>query len=433
MTRSSTCLLVLALAGCLPRPPAWVDSGDSQTLPGQIALDPDEVAALSEVALGCRADVVVSVSNVGEGILVLSEVEMQDPVEGLDFDLNDDGGTRPLPWALEAGDQRNLGKIVYEPTELPPSNELGRLLVSSNDPEASESKILVEGSAIQPGSAFDEFTAGAHPMDVLFTVDHFGSTLDEVAALETGFWDFANTLWNHGIDYRIMAVTQVDGCVAVKPRWIDDSRNKDGATGLFSAMVDPQAPNESESSQGLQRALNALSSNNLESDGCNAGFLRQDAMLHVVGVSDEADGSHDKPDYYVDALTTMKASPYEAVFSAIGYPQSDCASSSQIYTGFVEAVDLTEGVFLSLCEDRWYDKLGSFALSMLERANRVTYPLTAKPNPSSIAVTVSSQVLSSGLWSYDEEANAVILDADQAKPALDADVRVDYELEVVCK
>ena len=432
MNPRTACFFALAVAGCLPRPPDF-DPGtdDSAVELGQIQVNPSEVVQLPGVVIGCGVETQVNVANTGAGLLSIESFEVQNAEAGLSFELSDQDGKLPLPWTLESEDSVVLGFIVYAPTDEPESQELGNLIITSTDPTTPDYKLRVQGLATEPYSDSESFTAGARPMDVLFTVDHSGSTFDDRGALMLGFWDFAQALYAYGIDYQIMAVTTLDGCVVTKERWIDDGFGEAAAEGLFEAMiaVEPKG-GDLEAAQGLLRAKNALSVSNTGSGGCNDGFLREDAMLHVVGISDEADASPDGHQGYIDDMLLMNKWPAETVFHGIGAP--DGAACSFEYTGFIEAVAQTSGQGVSICEPAWESTLGGFGTAMVNRADPTTYQLEGTPDEDSVQVYVATEVLSSGLWDYDKESKTVVI-VSSAAPALGDTVRVDYDIEPVCE
>jgi len=268
-------------------------------------------------------------------------------------------------------------------------------------------------------------------MDVLFTVDHSSSTPDERSALERGFSGFAQALYAWGIDYRIMAVTMLDGCVVTSDLWIDDSYAESAAQGLIEAMI-AQEPTggDAESSQGLLRAKNAFSDSAQDAGGCNEGFRRQEAMLHIIGLSDEADDSPGGFQQYIDALALATDWPTETVFHGIGVP--DGGSCGGDYTGFIEAAEQTGGSWVSVCDASWETQLDVLGQDLVARADRTSYQLEAQPDETSLQVHVASQLLSSGLWTYDAGTNAVTI-GTSAEPELGASVSIDYSVEPDCE
>ncbi len=387
---------------------------------------------LAEVPIGCEANNEVLVSNVGAGPLEIEAWKLHEGIDGLYFDLADDGGSNPLPWRLDPGDEVSLGTVVYLPVVVPESRDFGNLVITSSDPGQGELELQVQGSAYEPGETSEIFNAGLHPMDLLFTVDRYSSTVDDLASLQLGFWDFVSVLYGYGIDYHILAVTMLDGCAVTKQPWIDDSYGQSAAEGLLAALL-AQEPEggDSEATQGLLRAKHALSKEAL--GGCNLDFRRAGAMLHVIGLSDKADTSPGSYDEYVEDLSTITQWPLETVFHGIGHPSSGCNDGThEPYTGFLEAADQTSGEFVSLCENTWYENMAGSGTALVSRADRSTYVLEGEPDPSSMKVSVADTLLDKGDWSFEETTNSVVL-VSAAEPSLADTVRIAYSAVVDCE
>ena len=99
--------------------------------------------------------------------------------------------------------------------------------------------------------------------------------------------------------------------------------------------------------------------------GCNEGFLRDDAILHVVFISDEDDNSpgwnEGDPDYwldYVDQIITIKGREDQVRFSAITGPAPDGCDGAEPGFGYNEAVTSIGGERLNICQD-WASQIHS--------------------------------------------------------------------------
>jgi hypothetical protein len=167
---------------------------------------------------------------------------------------------------------------------------------------------------------------------------------------------------------------------------------------------------------------------------CNDGFLRTDALLHVILVSDEHEQSAATWDTYVDELIDRKGDASLVRVSAIAGTEADDAAlvdpdlcSAEHGAGSEEAVGATGGTFLSICSD-W---AGSMSALADETLSQETFPLLQLDAvPTSIEVTVDGQPASG--WSFDGATNSVVFDAASA-PQQGSTVVVDYATYAVCE
>ena len=152
---------------------------------------------------------------------------------------------------------------------------------------------------------------------------------------------------------------------------------------------------------------------------CNDGFLRDDALLHVITISDEPEQSTDAWGTYVTAMEEYKPSVQQLRISAVAGDYPAGCDNASAGTGYYEAVLATEGVFLSIC-DPWQDTVRALGDAS---AWIWTAPLSETPDPDTVAVTVEGSSRAEG-WHYDQDTNAVIF--DEGFPKAYHTVRVSY-------
>ncbi len=417
-------LLILGLSACLPRPPAFDTDGAPSGDGPQISVSPDSEADMGELVVGCGSEVEVWVRNVGGSELEVFEVDLVADNPDLSWGLEADS---PLPWFIEPDEHRLLGTLSFLPLTEFASNNLGTLKVTSDDPDNATVSLPVLGSVISNRMS-DSWSAGVYPMDLVFTIDRSGSTMDEVSYLSQAIPAITESLDSHGVHFRMLATTQIDGCHPGSEIWIDNDHSSSIAQALFDEMVDVAASAKT-ATQGLLRAENALGAEAQTSGGCNDGFRRDDAMLHIFGVSDEADGSPgDSHDYLLTQQEDIKP-PYEVVYNAIGASQN--CGDAETYHGFLELSDTTQGQFVSVCDGDWWDGLDSLGAALAQRADRATYILSEVPLTETITVEVNFEALDGG-WVYSEALNAVVLD-DKTVPDHGTAIKVGYFPEPVCE
>ncbi|MBK8011147.1 MAG: choice-of-anchor D domain-containing protein [Deltaproteobacteria bacterium] len=296
----------------------------------------------------------------------------------------------------------------------------------------------------------DVFTQLESPLvDILFVIDNSCSMQEEQVSLTENFSSFMRFAEAHRLDYQIAVVsTDVDGSfsaacpqplVAERP-----GRQAMGACGYFadgtgagvaSPSSDPNwriiAPDEypspdvafnavatqgiagSGSEKGLQAAYQALSSPLIT--GWNGGFLRPEAYLALIFVSDEEDQSTNPVDFYVNYFRAIKgvrnANRFSA--SAIVGPVDDpfCASTADPGRRYVELARETGGVHDSICTKNWAASLENLGQSAF--GYKTSFFLSNEPLVASIEVSLDGRVIDetaqSGQkrWSYEPDLNAI--------------------------
>ena len=146
--------------------------------------------------------------------------------------------------------------------------------------------------------------------------------------------------------------------------------------------------------------------------GWNRGFLRADATLEVVYMSDEEDQSPARVSFYIDFLKSIKGFRNEGLMhaSAIVGPPGGCQSnngSADSGNRYIEVVEATNGSWHSICAEDFgpaLETIGNRAFGL-----RVQFFLSRVADPATIVVTVEGAEQADG-WLYDEESNSVVFD-----------------------
>ncbi|WP_235685669.1 MULTISPECIES: choice-of-anchor D domain-containing protein [Corallococcus] len=358
----------------------------------------------------------------------------------------------PLPATIPAGGRAKL-TAKYTPAE-------------EGDDAATVRFTLKDGSVFNAGlvgrglaktNQTDRFIQDAEArVDVLFVVDNSGSMMEEQQSLGENFAAFLTAASAAHVDYRIGVTTT--GLDPSPGGWSECPGGAQGGENgrLFPVdnssprIITPQTPNAAQvfannthvgvchwNEQGLDAAYRALSEPllyNLDdprtpqpNDG-NGGFLREDAKLAIIALSDEEDFSSQPVDFYETYFLALKGNdPSKVTFNAVVGPEdlSTCPTSSSSGTRYMELARKLGGVVDSICTPNWATSLEKLSESAFG-PNR-TFPLSESPaNPGAISVRVDG-VPATGGWSYDGRANAVIFDRSRA-PAPGALVEITYPL-----
>jgi hypothetical protein len=293
-------------------------------------------------------------------------------------------------------------------------------------------------------------------VDVLFIVDNSGSMMEEQQSLGSNFSAFLSAATAAHVDYRIGVTTT--GLDPSPGGW---SECPGGALGgengrLFPVdnssprIITPDTPNAAAvfaynthvgvchwNEQGLDAAYRALSDPllyNLDdprtpqpNDG-NGGFLREDAKLAIIALSDEEDFSSQPVAFYETYFLALKGNdPSKVSFNAVVGPAdlSTCPTSSSSGMRYMELARKLGGVVDSICTPNWAASLERLSESAFG-LNR-TFPLSDEPSDAgAIAVKLDGAPVTSG-WTYDAKNNAVVFDRSRV-PAPGVVVEVTYPL-----
>jgi hypothetical protein len=165
------------------------------------------------------------------------------------------------------------------------------------------------------------------------------------------FDQFMSRLEESGASYQIGVVsTDADdpthsGRLQGNPLYISNSTPN--AKDAFIQNVD-LAETENRVEKGLDAMRLALSADLLA--GHNSGFLRENAALFVIVVSDEDDGSIGDTRYYARWLDHLKAKGNENLvsFSAIVGAEG-CENVTSFGDRYIEVQEITNGLFYRIC------------------------------------------------------------------------------------
>lgn len=195
---------------------------------------------------------------------------------------------------------------------------------------------------------------------------------------------------------------------------------------------------------GLEAAKLALTGSNVAAGGPNHGFLRENALLSIIVISDEDDVSPGLVSDYVNSFLAVKNGRSDAVlFSAIaGDVPGGCSSSvGYAWSGdrYYTAVSALNGAFESICAPDWANKLQAIGDLTFEALTKFTLErepdldsvvvLVTKPDGTVVEVprydpTATPPVFSG--WSLDAENNVVFF--GEAVPEAGAKIEVSYNV-----
>ena len=282
-------------------------------------------------------------------------------------------------------------------------------------------------------------------VDVLWVIDTSSSmdTHQNLLAQQMGL--FVDSMNNTGLDYH-MAVTTMDF-------------SPTGAKGKFVAatgtplILTSQTPNltqilsqriqlgggGSPVERGLEAMKTALSAPLAGPNGYNDGFLRKDALLVVVFLSNEDDQSATL-DYaaFLDSvrppLPLTGERSWLAQFMGVTDGDSSCKTSAWSQTGYsevgvkyMELANLSGGVSEAICDADMKRALTNVKSRVLEVMTE--YRLDRSPNLATLQVYVNGarvpQDAANG-WTYYSSHNSVRFHG-AAVPPVDSSIRISYD------
>jgi len=314
----------------------------------------------------------------------------------------------------------------------------------------------------------DEFVQRtAEASDVLFVVDNSGSMTEERQALIDNFAVFLEFLVDSPLDYHIGVVTLDDpedppiGTLLGSPNYMDSSM-ADQVEDHFNDIINGIQTNPDGTCEvGLEASYRAVSPDpEGYEDTTNAGFYREDALLSVVMISDEDDGSSEgadcpTPDAFIHHseyspwIANLKGSHTTDLiyFAAIvGDEQTGCYSqwgNAEPGRGYLDVVDYLgedHSTFFSICEHDWSEVMVRIGLAAA--GLRTAFHLSHVPVEGTLRVFLDLDGEGAGIeleifedpsgqtpysFVYDRVSNSLMFTVENMPPESSV-LRVEYQL-----
>lgn len=375
----------------------------------QISPDPLDMGTLW---LGCAAEDVVYLSNVGNEDLVVGSLSL----DGAGFALPD---LPDLPLLIQPGDSVPLPVLFAPEVE---GDFTATLTATSNEPDEIRQATQVGVASVVPERTEVFEVPLDPPVDILFYVDQSWSMEDDANNLAENFTFFIDRLGEIAPDWQVLVAIEDDGCTRFP---ILAPGTGDYETTFLTAVTQGDGGVWTEA--GLTIAANALDATG--AGECNEGFVRPESMVHAILVTDEAEQSPNSWDTYVNRMQEAVGDRGRFRISAIaGDFPAGCSTpenSASPGSGYWEAVSATGGIFLSICSDWWthVDSLADVTLT------RDTFWLAYPPDPETLAVNVNGRARTD--WSYDADGNAIVFSGEYLPIEGDV-VEVTYTQLLVC-
>ena len=346
-----------------------------------------------ELLINCHDEYDLTISSVGTAPLIIDDLlYINTPELSMDTTVN-------LPLTLKPGEELVI-TFSYDEEDL--HTDTGSLYIYSNALGKNEQKATHEGVGIPHGTHTDVFEQEEiRKSDILFVIDNSCSMSQEQDLMSENMETFVEKLVLSEVDFQAAVITTDD----VTPVGGVMSGDDFDVVSQLAAAVDVGNGGGS-TEKGQQMAMEAIDINGTLSPG---KFVREDAFLSIVIVSDEDDASPLTDVEYYDFFMTIKDPDMFAWHSVVGTgvlpPDPAICNPSATGYRYMDQSFYTYGVVLDICAD-WGDSLTVLAESSYRIED--TYPLTKDAISTSIKVSVDGVELTEG-WVYNEISNVVYL------------------------
>ena len=351
--------------------------------------------------LGCEETIDVEIKNIGNVDLEIYDIDYLANVPA-DMHIHDFYDIiTSLPMTLAPDELINLS-LTYAPLDT--LNDASILQVYSNDPATPVASANQIGNGEYESLHTETFEQdGIVDVDILFVVDNSGSMGSNQTNLKNNFSSFISVFSAAGASYQIAFITTDD------PSFVNGqvvSNLSSDPVSEANSVIDMIGTTGSHNEKGIEMAYEAVSSGGDAAPG--SSFLRDDARLIVIFVSDEPDRSTAVSDSdLISQLTLIKSSLSLITSHAVAgdYP-SGCSSNggAQFGDGYYDVVSAFSGTFLSICSDDWGIELDHLARESLS-INQ--FMLQEPAIEESISVSIDGSLTTD--WTYEESSNSVIL------------------------
>ncbi len=323
----------------------------------------------------------------------------------------------------------------------------GQLEVKSTGTLQPRLRASVYGSSdtVEAANRTDVFIQHERPaVDILFVIDNSGSMGQEQTSLAQNFSSFINFFTTQAdVDYHL-GVTTTD-TVGNNPgeagRLVAPFIAKTGPNAVpdpeaaFTAMADV-GTSGSATEKGLEASALAVTPPNTNSGGPNENFLRDEALLSIVYVSDERDSSNGAVNDWLDILLAAKGYRVQALIAnaiAGDVPGGCDGPGGDAVAGprYLDIVLATGGVFGSICTDNWASVMEQIGLGTFFALTR--FGLSREPDPDTIVVKINGVEVPYGEengWSFDPIDNSIEFNGT-AIPEAGTEIEVSYTAECI--
>jgi len=436
------------------------------------------------ITVGCGAEErTIKIYNTGTGVLRVTRLEIT-PVSNPDeFRVT----AAVVPQDVQPGGQPMLINVRFYARHQGVHRADLVIWGQEGSSEVPMFTVPLQGEGTLETHQTDVFKQLTDPLvDVLWVVDDSGSMSGEQEMLANNFPTFFSQTTINNVDFHIAVTTTLtrEGCVPdfTNPNDSCAGQPPHDKAGLYTACSgndkwittttsnpeqqfecnanttsnrNPDRPTSDEAEGGLLASKLFLSPPKSTDPAANGGFLRDDAKLYVIVVSDEEDQSDGPTDLYVDFYRSLKGFRNQGMvnFSAIAGPEGGCNGGSTTEglgsddgARYRDVATAMGGLFQSICETDWTNLMNNLAIDsfglkiqfFLSRgaasagaievcvSNQDLTGFTGPCNQrGGTVVALTSEGAANGWW-YDGASNSIVFNAGSV-PQRGQWIRADYD------
>jgi hypothetical protein len=275
-------------------------------------------------------------------------------------------------------------------------------------------------------------------VDILWVVDDSGSMAGEQTDLAANFDTFINDFIMQSIDFK-MAVTTTDSNTSFSQYDGKDGQNACDNSLLTSAYA---SANESDFKDRFSDCVNVGTDGSGTERGLNGAerylerygntFLRPDAYLIIMVLSDEEDRSSKSVQTYLNRFSSFKSNNagLVKVYSIINANQGDIQSQYEsIGTRYKQASTLSNGDFASI-RSQFSQTLNSFSTGILTLLSSFSLNKIPSSDPGHDEIIVVVNGAFANEYVYNKPANIIQFNEGYI-PATDSIIQVNYEYKYI--
>jgi len=378
----------------------------------------------------------VTVTNIGAAILDVTDLALDNSKFSIDWD--------GAAFQLAPGESRDF-QVGFTPDAYMAYTT--DLLVDSSDPDQPQVTVPAQGAGDETALFEEGFTQEFYSsVDVLWVVDNSGSMDQELNQVQLNFESFIEQFVALGLDYHLAVITTDMDSPAFQGRFQGGVISPDDADPVSEFLA---ATNQGASGSGDERSMDAIQTALTEPllSGGNAGFLRDDAALATIVLSDENDSSRIMDGSFQSWLQGLKADSAQVSFNAIvGDPTSStrwlggCSNwvGSELLQAdagdrYVDMANATGGIWRSICYENYDETLAHISLSSAGMVT--TYQLSQMPTNFGLIQVYVNDVqyyysLTDG-WMYNSDDNSITFHGS-ALPGPGDRVVIQYPIDGEC-
>lgn len=296
-------------------------------------------------------------------------------------------------------------QVNFDPAQLGPANAELRIVV-----QGTPAPIVVQllGSGEANAARVDTISLGVQKLDILFMIDNSASMGPGQNALSAAIPRFASRLIGTASDFHVGMVTtdMVDPAHAGRLQGtpvVIDAATPSPATAIANRVISGTGGDGANESP-FDAIVAALTSPLADNE--NLGFLRPDARLVIIALSDEDDQSNIEVNLAAGQIRRA-AGTGVSLFAIVGNPGQGCNGPQGMAAASPRWGELTArlgGQQFSYCGDV-DDHMDAIIASLFDTTRA---SLSADPVPETITVTQNGSPVPSANWQFRRASTSVV-------------------------